>query len=303
MKTLLFTILTSQFCYSQQLKENYITYSNFANEAEYHFHEGHYDSVVYYFELGLEYTNNPHPMMLYKYAKSLWKIGDRQKSIEMLESNCMPSKIDTTWFQDLSKSELESISKKIKANDYNLYNQQNVIRGRSFIDSIMILDQKVRNEYHENNPVSVQNMRCQDSTNEIALIDYTKKYGFPTGINCGWNQNAATLLLHMSPEWFEENFSLLYNEVVKGNLEPWMLARGIDRMYTIEIGEDLINPYNRYHTKSIINPFLMFYNCTSLGVSPYYDFNWKGSPHKTIHFEYYKEHKQFYNTAFIYLPK
>jgi hypothetical protein len=53
-----------------------------------------------------------------------------------------------------------------------------------------------------------------------------------------------------------------------------MLARGIERMYTIEIGEEKINPYNRYWTKSIVDPFLILQNCIGLGVSPSYHFNW-----------------------------
>lgn len=116
----------------------------------------------------------------------------------------------------------------------------------------------------------------------------------------GWDQSVCIFLLHVSPEWFVENYALLVQEVKKGNLEPSMLASGIDRMYAVEIGKDKINPFNRYWNQSKIDPFLMYLNCISIGVSPYYDYNWFNNPRKTIHFDYYKANKQYYNTTVMY---
>lgn len=299
MKTLFFILISSFSCLSQKSTDNYIISNNFASEAEYFFHEEIYDSAVYYYELGLEYVSEPHPIQQYKYAKALWKIGQKKKAIDEVQQSRM-LRIDTNWFSGLDQTQYEKISLEM----YRFNSQKDSLSNADFynyfIDSIMNIDQFHRRNDYLNDSIKWKTINYYDSCNAQSLIQFTIKHGFPAGKNAGWNQTAATFLIHMTPEWFVENYVLLFNEVVKGNLEPWMLARGIDRMFAIDIGEDKVNPYNRYWNKSVINPFLMFYNCVVLGVSPYYDFNWSGKPRKTIHFDYYKENKKFYNTTFEY---
>lgn len=296
MKALIIALFSCCQCFAQNSKDNYIVSNNYANEAEYWFHEGDYDSAIYYYEIAFNYAKEPHPMQHYKYAKALWKMNQPKKAIKEIRLNKGVSKIDTNWFSGLKHSEYESINAKLKKNnDENLRIQFYV----HFMDSIMELDQLIRQNYDYSDSIQMLRFIAQDNSNGDAVINFTLKHGFPLGKNAGWNQSAATFLLHMSPEWFVENYTLLYNEVKKGNIEPWMFARGIDRMFTVEIGEDKINPFNCYWQKSIINPFLMFNNCVSLGVSPYYNYNYRNNPDKTIHFEYYKENKQFYNTTVL----
>lgn len=301
MKPLFFILLFSFNCHSQETRSNYIISNNFASEGEYYFHEQNYDSAVFYYWKAFDYVAEPHPMQRYNYAKALWKLGESEQSInEVIQSGMWV--IDTNWFSGLPKEAY----KKINTEMHQISRQKDSIKNCSFytdfMDSLMVIDQYHRKRTYPNDSIKWTTVSHYDSCNAQAIIQFTKKHGFPAGVNTCWNQTAATFLLHMSPEWFVENYVLLYNEVVKGNLEPWMLARGIDRMFTVEIGEDKINPFNRYWKEGIINPFLMFYNCVSLGVSPYYDFNWSGKPRKTIHFDYYKENKKQYTTTFEHFP-
>lgn len=299
MKTTFFFLFFSTVVLSQNTTDNYIISNNFASEAEYFFHEDIYDSAIYYYQKSFEFASEPHPIQLYKYSKALWRTNQHDEAITQVIKSKM-IKIDTSWFSGLSSFQYDSINKQMNDYSSNSRNKNNQERCKNFVDSIMFLDQLVRKNVDWTDSNQVHNLIKQDESNAIALIQFTKKYGFPAGKNIAWDQSVATMLLHMSSTFYEENYELLFKEVVQGNLEPWMLAWGIDRMFAVEVGEDKINPYNRYWKESIINPFLMFYNCVSLGVSPYYDFNWKASPKKTIHFEYYQKNKKHYNTASNY---
>jgi hypothetical protein len=65
--------------------ENFITYSNYANEAEYYFHEGIYDTAAYYFEEVFKYSNNQDPTHQKLNAYSLMQTNKCKKVIELLE--------------------------------------------------------------------------------------------------------------------------------------------------------------------------------------------------------------------------
>lgn len=318
MKIIFLILFLSFSCFAQEKRNNYIISNNFASEAEFYFHENNYDSAVFYYEKAFEYVSEPHPMQRYNYAMALWKLLKYETSLEMVKQSGI-YKIDTNWFSGLSTIQYNQLQYEMQKKS----NEKEIVKKCSFynafMDSIFKIDQIHRIRYHEKidsmkyikpypakfidsiEPIWKKIIDYHDSCNAISIIEFTKKYGFPAGVNTCWDQTAATFIIHMSPIWFIENYDLLFKEVVKGNLEPWMLARGIDRMFTVEIGEDKINPFNRYWKESKINPFLMFYNCVSLGVSPYYDFNWIGNPRKTIHFDYYKENKKYYNTTFEFM--
>ena len=317
MKNLFFILFVSFSCYAQESRNNYIISNNYASEAEFWFHEQQYDSAVYYYEKAFEFASEPHPSQRYNLAKALWKLKKYEPSIEMLQQ-CRIAKIDTAWFSGLPSARYAEITDEIDRQITRNDSIKNCSIYNAFIDSVKTVDQFYLKQFNSRmdsltyikpfpvqfrdsiEPIWWESVAYHNKTNGQALIEFTQKYGFPAGVNTCWDQTAITVLLHMSPEWFIENYVLLYNEVVKGNLEPWMLAQGIDRRFTVEIGEDKINPYNRYWKESTIHPFLMFHNCVSLGVSPYYDFNWAGTPKKTIHFDYYKEHKTYYSTTFQY---
>lgn len=315
MKYVFYFLFLSISCYGQESRINYIISNNYASEAEFYFFEEYYDSAAYYYEKAFEFVSEPHPMQQYNYAKALWKIEKYELSIEKLVQTGMRT-IDTNWFVGLTPEKHEYIDSEIRWLSSQKDSSKNCSFYNAFMDSILDVDQLQRQQvmqrldslrllkpYPEQlidslEPIWWGTVSFQDSCNGQAIIQFAHKYGFPAGVNTCWNQTASTILLHMSPEWFVRNYAFLYSEVVQGNLEPWMLARGIDRMFTIEVGDEKINPYNRYWDKSAINPFLMFNNCVSLGVSPYYDYNWFIKPRKTINFDYYKDNKRYFNTAF-----
>ena len=298
MKTLLFILISSGVCFSQKAKENYIIYYNYANEGEFYFYENEYDSAVIYFEHAFKFASEPSPYHQEKYARALWKLDNRKKAIEELQQNYHYRGVDTNWYTGLSQKEIDKINT-TRMKIWNNYSEERKLY-HSFVDSLANIDQYFRNTYY-NDTTTRHLIWEQDDLNGIALIEFTIKHGFPGGKNY-WGHNLSAMILHMSPEWFIENYALLISEVHKGNLEPWMLAQGIDRMFTVEVDDEKINPYNRYWRKSKINPFLMFQNCIAIGVSPYYHFNWRTSrPEQTIHFDYYKENKKNYNTTFMYI--
>lgn len=312
MKTLLFLLMSGSFCCAQNSKVDYIAYANFASEAEYYFHEEMYDSAIYYYEYGLQYVDEPNPDQHYKYVKALWKIGNSEKALlEVLPSQRFM--LDTTYFRGLNQAQYNQINLQLKENYEGFVVKNNIAFYENFMDSILNVDQVQRDLWSARLdsipfPNRKDSLRLwkpvayHDSCNAEAVIEFTRKYGFPGGKNLGWSHlGVSTFLIHRKPEWLVENYALLYREVVRGNLEPWMLGSGIDRMFVVDVGEDKISPNNRYWTESIVNPFLMFYNCTSLGISPYYDYNWFEEPRKTIHFDYYKENKEYYNTTFQYV--
>lgn len=317
MKNSLYLLFVAFSSFAQESKSNYIISNNYASEAEYWFHEQQYDSAVVYYEKAFEFASEPHPAQRYNCAKALWKLKKFEPSIDML-SQCRVGRIDTAWFSGLPSARIAEITAEMdRANAKNDSIKKCSVYN-AFIDSILTIDQFYIHQFEQRmdslndikpfpkqfkdsiEPIWWESVVDHNNCNGRAIIQFTQKYGFPAGVNTCWDQTAATILIHLAPEWFVENYALLYNEVVKGNLEPWMLARGIDRMFTVEIGEAKINPYNRYWRESQINPFLMFYNCVSLGVSPYYNFNWSGKPVKTIHFDYYKANKTYYSTTFGY---
>lgn len=315
MKTLFFLLISSSACFSQKPATNFITYSNYANEAEYYFHEKKYDTAAIYFEEAFEYSPAQHPTHQKFYAYALVQTGKRKDAINILSKIWTHRSVDTNWFNDLTPKEVASINgERLRIKEQH----DSIAFYRNFMDSILGVDQwhrKNLNAYMDSlsyiepypqefidsiTPIIWRTITSADSSNAVALIAFTNKYGFPAGKNAAWDLAAPTFLLHMPPEFFVENYALLITEVIKGNLEPWMLARGIDRQFTIEIGENKINPYNRYWSKGTIDPFLMYQNCIAIGVSPYYDYNWHEKPKKTIHFDYYKKNKKYYNTTVMY---
>lgn len=308
MKKLKFILLLPFLCSAQEKEDNYIIGNNFASEAEYYFHEQQYDSAVYYYEKAREYMSEPHPMQTYNYAKALWKLEEFDRSIEMVLQSRM-GKINTLWFSELTDEKVEQINTELNLRNEECRKKNNCSFYNAFIDSVMLIDQHVRQLSFSSDDEKRQAMKAVDSSNAAAVIQFTKKHGFPAGVNTCWDQTVAAFLLHMPAEWFVENYALLYREVVKGNLEPWMLARGLDRSFVVEIGENKISPFDKYFNQSCVqgsiqnytDPFLIFYNCVSLGVSPYYDMNWQSRPQKSTHFEYYKKNKASYNAAFQYL--
>lgn len=266
-------------------------------EAEYYFHEGSYDTAVTYFQKGFEFVTEPHPMYQVKYAKALWKLNKKDLALDAFVKAGLFT-LDTSWFKGMSSKTIDSLNKKAANLQAARELKNNCSFYNKFVDSLQYLDQKTRKNTDKTDPNVWEQMNYQDSINGVVLITFIQKHGYPAGKNTAWGQTGATILLHMSDQWYVENYPLLFQEVVKGNLEPWMLGRGIDRMFMVKTDSLTLTPYSRYQGNNNLNPFLLFYNCVSLGISPYYDWNWFSVPKKTSCFEYYKQHKSLFNTTY-----
>lgn len=306
MKTLLlFLAFFSFYEGKSQIKNiDYISYYNHIHEANYYFYEHEYDSALIYFERGLKFVSTPRPKDFYNYCRALWKTGHRKlPEYELMNSPfILDNQIngnDSTFFEGMTKETKNAIELNIKYNQSQLNNPH-----AYFIDSIMQEDQKVR-QRTEDVPDSIffSKMRIQDSSNQIVILNYSKKHGFPAGINGGWDQRIATILLHFSREWFIENYHFLVNEVKQGNLEPWMLSRAIDRTFIVNDSKATA-PFNTYFGNEEPDPFIIFKNCSTIGLSPYYDFDhlvsFKSiSDRRKQFYDIYKANKKVYNLTFF----
>lgn len=302
MKLLLFLLFANSMNCNSQVNQNgidYISYYNNIHEANYYFYEAEYDLAVSYFERGLKFVNEPRPKDYYNYCRALWKTGNYKfAEFELTHSPYILANkvfgLDSTFFHGMSIE----IKTEIVANTVFNTNNYDDFHNK-FIDSINIEDQKMRhreNEITDNEFYAKQATR--DSLNEIAVLNYAKKYGFPAGVNNSWSQGFSTILLHFSREWFVENYHFLMEEVKVGNLEPWMLSRAIDRMFVVNESKATA-PFNTYYGSDEPDPFLVFKNCATIGVSPYYDFDYftgvgNNGENRRVFYDVYKANKKVY---------
>jgi len=300
------------FSYSQKSECNYIEYYKYANEANYFFYEMYYDSAVNYFEFAFKLVPEAKPQHHYNYCRALWEIGEKTKaSSELKKSSISLFDRDSTFFIAMNPDLKQEISSSIKENISALPEYP---PHYHFIDSIEKLDQSLRQllsdsiipyySLNEGDTLVAYYWKLiteADRTVGKMLVEYTKENGFPAGVNALWYNMAATSLLHMDNSWYVENYQLLFSEVKKGNLEPWMLARGIDRMFATD-SCITVSPYDFYHRNGSIDPFLMFKNRVEIGLSPYYNEDWSlysrwRKPFPTLHYEVYRSNKKIYNCS------
>nr|WP_299206971.1 hypothetical protein [uncultured Brumimicrobium sp.] len=301
--------------FSQTEKGNYIDYYNFVNEAEYNFYEMNYPKSVDLFEEAFKIVDIRKPDHQYNYCRALWEIGETKKSIKELKNSFYPDyfSTDTTYFEDMT---LETRNGIVEIMEKNSKEAVSKWKHTDFIDSLTYHDQRFRKMISDSiepfyssleNDTMVEYhyklMRAQDVKNGIALIEYAKKHGFPAGVNGSWDQSVSRVVLHLGRDWIIENYYFLMDELEKGNIEPITLTRAIDRYFVNETGcNEIVSPYNSYFGKNLNDPFLLFMNCKSMGLSPYYGYNWrlypKGwRPYPTEQYEIYHANKAVYDTT------
>jgi len=313
MKLALYLWLTMFYFISnaQNSKPNYIEYYNYSNEAIYHFYELNFHESVDLFEKSFDKVSIVKPDHHYNYCRALWEIGEYKKAIKELKKSSFHSYLmtDSTYFTTLdnnTKYRLSSSNKK--------FNQTSTEKEHTkFIDSLFKSDQTLRliirdsiEVYHNDSVLNCYNklLMKQDEQNGISLLKYAKKHGFPGGINSNWNPKISIVLLHLGKEFYIENYSFLIDELKKGNLEPWMLSRCIDRFFVndSQTCTERVTTYNNYFKDNTIDPFLMFMNRKNIGLSPYYQNHWRlytkgNKPKRTKQYGVYRTNKSVYNTT------
>ncbi|WP_146194187.1 hypothetical protein [Brumimicrobium oceani] len=301
---------------TQSEKSNYIDYYNFVNEAEYNFYEMDYPKSVDLFEKAFKIVDIRKPDHHYNYCRALWEVDKTKKSIKELNKSAYSNYFlaDTTYFEGMTLDTRNRIVKIMEENEKEVMLNW---KHTDFIDSLTYHDQRIRKlisdsiqpyySLRENDTLLEYHyklMRAQDIKNGIALIEYSKKHGFPAGVNGAWDQSISRVVLHLGRDWIIENYYYLMGELKKGNIEPVALTRAIDRYFVNETScNEIVSPYNSYFGKNFNDPFLLFMNCKSMGLSPYYGYNWrlypKGwRPYPTEQDEIYRANKEIYNTTF-----
>lgn len=92
-------------------------------------------------------------------------------------------------------------------------------------------------------------MEIQDSLNREWIFSIITSKGWPGRKIVGNDSKSFTLLVHLKQYWMDEKFGLLKNEIIKGNLNPSMLAGVFDKN-TYFFKDKIIN-YNSYMPKNI----------------------------------------------------
>lgn len=311
-----FILCAQTHCTSQSKNVSYIDYYNFANEAEYHFYEMEYGKAVELFEKAFKIVDSRKPDHHYNYCRALWEVDKTKKSIKELKKSIFAKYFltDSTYFENMA---LDTRNKIMKSMEMNRIQSNSNIKHIEFLDSLNYHDQRLRKVYSDSilpyyselkNDTLVKYYEKliteQDVRNGIDLINYSKKNGFPAGVNGSWNQSIATVLLHLGRDCLIENYYFLIEELKSGNIEPWMLTQAVDRFFINKSNcDENVSTYNSYFGKNLNDPFLLFLNCKAIGFSPYYGFNWrlypKGwRPNPTEQYEIYHANKTIYNTTY-----
>lgn len=239
----------------------------------------------------MSYVEVPHPAQVQRYAQSLWNLGLRDEALNRLMVDKFTNQINSRNFPGVTEKELKKVNSVLIRNKEA---KPKLDFHRKFLDSLMTLDQSVRVGNDRYNPNYFSDMKDRDSLNRMLFLDFTRKHGAPGGLNVGWDQSVGAFFLHLPKEWIEENYELLMEEVKKGNIEPWCLARAIDRMWAEGEREDRISPNGFYHRETNEKPEIVFNNCVKIGASPYFN-----SPIHQLsegkYFHYFHENKSLFS--------
>lgn len=161
----------------------------------------------------------------YLYAKSALAIGKEKHFTALMQSclqNCGPvgywMKKDISFFRGhLTKENTDSLINYFAANGKNCTDTTVM----SFCNLICREDQDNRNGGKPDD--------TRDGKNQLALLAYIKKNGYPNSKIAGGDY-LATVLLHINCELLEEYVEALLPEVLKGNLNPYYYAQMYDRI-------------------------------------------------------------------------
>jgi len=289
MKTL-FIIITcfviADFVQAQK-QVDYIKYYRYASEGDFYFYTNQFDSAVVYFDKAFSFVNTPHPSQRTRYAQSLWNLNRRSDALEQLMLDKFSISVNINRFPGITIDEEQKVNTVLLDNKKENPMQQFY---QDFMDSLMMMDQSVRVGIDLSNKESLQKMLHQDSLNRITFLDFTKKYGAPGGVNVGWDQTIGTFFLHLPKEWLEAHQDFLLQEVRKGNIEPWCLARGIDRMWAEGEKGNITSPNGFYYRDTNEKLEVVFENCVKIGASPYFNFP-THQLREGKYFNYFKENK------------
>lgn len=298
------TFLSQVVCFSQ----NHIEFRNVLNEGNYWFYEQNFDSAFYYYEKAEQLNITFYPEEVHLYSRTLWELGDRKKSIQVLTIHEGLKDFflrDTTYYLGLSSDERVKIATSLKKVEIDLLTDR-----MPFYDSLIKLDQKYRTVigYYKQNSIEFDSilrlMYHQDSLNFIGFIQEIKKNGYPGGYLMA-PVGLGSIFLHSSPEWLLNNYFVFMKEIQAGRMSFYDFSKGIDRMFVMDEKQRPYNSYLPVEEKDVSSPILVFVNRCSIGMSPYYDvyiprlYPRGMTPPQSKLYDYYKRSKHNFNCTRI----
>ena len=291
--------------------QNYIPFRNVLNEGTYWFYEQNYDSACYYYKKAEYFNLKFFRMESHLYSRALWEIGDKKKSIKiLLKGGARFSFInDTTFYNGMSKTERLKINESLPKDD-----SWTILKDSIFYDTLHTRDQKYRQKLktidfdstHSDFKMLFKYMNYNDSLNQVEIIKYIKKNGYPGGYFQA-HPVFSTILLHSSKEWLFKNYNLFISEIRAGRMDPLAFSMAFDRFNVSSNCKTgmIYNSYFGVDSSQSLSPELVFINSCNIGLDPYFDNmnhlifkrGFKPRPLKTPLYEYYKKQKIHFNCS------
>lgn len=309
MKSLIKIIVIILFLFNTKVSfsQDFISFRNTVNEANYWFYEGHFDSALVYYTKAEKFKIPFFHEEVHLFSRTLWELGNEKKSINVLKSGGLKDFFmrDTTYYKGLSYDNRIKISSKLKLTDVDL-----LPKNMAFYESLHQLDQMYRKivfNYPQGSRQfdSIVNlMNQQDSLNFNALINEIKSIGYSGGYKITPIGSGA-ILLHARKEWLLNSYSIFLKELQAGRMNYLDFSLAIDRMFVEDQKQSPYNSYLPVEEKEVYSPIMVFVNRCSIGMSPYYDIYYpriypRGmTPPKSKLYEYYKRSKQNFNCTKI----
>jgi tetratricopeptide (TPR) repeat protein len=283
--------------------QDYISFQNSLNEGNYWFYEGNFDSALVYYQQAEKFKILFYPEESHCYSRTLWEIGDRNKSISILKKGGFDNFFikDTTYYPGLSLEERRKIASKMIFTELDILSDE-----IPYYDKLVEKDQSCRKILLSFPEGSVQFdsmlviLNKVDSINFEALVERIKLNGFPGGYKID-PIGPYLLLLHAGKERILREYQLFMNEIKNGRMSHLAFTRAVDRFFSTEDNQSPYNSYLLLEEREIDCPELIFINRCKIGMSPYYDmyvprlYPRGQSPNKSRLYDYYKRKKESFN--------
>lgn len=309
MKPLVKIIVIILFLFNTKVSfsQDFISFRNTVNEANYWFYEGDFDSALVYYTKAEKFKIPFFHEEVHLFSRNLWELGYQKKSIKILKSGGIKDFFirDTTYYKGLSYDERMKISSKLKLAEIDL-----LPKNLAFYQSLHHLDQMYRkivfNYPHGSQQFDsiVNLMNQQDSLNFNALINEIESLGYSGGYNIT-PIGSGSILLHANKDWLLNSYSIFLKELEAGRMNYLDFSLAIDRMFGSDQQQSPYNAYLPLEEAEVDSPSLVFVNRCVIGMSPYYDLYYpriypRGiTPPKSKLYAYYKRSKQNFNCTTI----
>ncbi|MCB9360534.1 MAG: hypothetical protein H6587_08110 [Flavobacteriales bacterium] len=212
--------------------DNYIKYYRNIEQA---YQQGIFntnnDSTIFYMNKAFKEVVNPFPEDLLVTAQAYLGKGNNEKYYELLLMSIKMG-LDSSMINKYEVYHFLNAEQKRECNlAYNNYQFSIDTNLYLLLDSVCKEDQRVRRQLDEYETREEGNkyVEIQDSLNREWIFSIIKTKGWPGRKIVGNDSRSFILLVHLKQYWMDEHFDLLKTEIVKGNLNPSLLAGVFDK--------------------------------------------------------------------------